>query len=331
MNPLTLWLGEKLGTAAPSRAALDAHQLRRLRETLAQSLNSRHYRERFRDHNFSGATAAEVLQALPFSSPSELRAEPLAFLAVPPDAAERVVTLPTSGTTGQPKRVYFSAAELENTAHFFQFGMQNIARRGGRVMLFMRGGEPGGFAASGGVCDLVTRAVARFGCSAVTYGEVDDAEHARAALLESGADCAVGVAAQMLKIARLPGRQPRLKSVLLSADNIPAEIAAELENRWNCEVFRHYGMTETAFGGAVDCGAHAGMHIREPDMIFEIIDPISGVVLPDGERGEVVLTTLTRRVMPLVRYRTGDFSRIIPGDCACGCPLKRLDNVEGHR
>jgi phenylacetate-coenzyme A ligase PaaK-like adenylate-forming protein len=331
MNPLTLWLAEKLENPAPSRAALDAHQLQKLRETLAQSLRSRHYRERFRNLDFRGSTAAEVLQTLPFSSPSELRAEPLAFLAVPPDAAERVVTLPTSGTTGNPKRVYFSASELENTAHFFQFGMQNIARRGGRVMLFMRGGEPSGFAASGGVCDLVTRAVARFDCSAVTYGEVGDAQLARAALVESGADCAVGVAAQMLKIARLPGRQPRLKSVLLSADNIPAETVVELETRWNCEVFRHYGMTETAFGGAVDCAEHAGMHLREPDMLFEIIDPLTGAVLPDGERGEVVLTTLTRRVMPLVRYRTGDFSRIIPGVCPCGCLLKRLDTVEGHK
>jgi phenylacetate-coenzyme A ligase PaaK-like adenylate-forming protein len=72
------------------------------------------------------------------------------------------------------------------------------------------------------------------------------------------------------------------------------------------------------------------MHIREPDLLFEIIDPVSGEVLPDGELGEIVLTTLTRRCMPLIRYRTGDISRILTGECPCGCILKRLDNVQGH-
>ena len=317
----------------------------RLRETLSFVSRSRHYAERFRDTEISSETPLKTLQTLPFTYPAELRTEPLAFLCVPLSEAERIVTLPTSGTTGTPKRVYFSAAELGATEHFFRFGMRSIARHGGRTMVFMRGGAPDGFAVPGGVCDLLSQAQSSIGCTSIAYGELgDDAqvEAASVALRTSNADCVVGTAAQMQRLAHL-GPQPSVRSVLLSADDTPREVLAELAKAWRCRVFRHYGMTETAFGGAVDCRpvfdgsdeadcveGECGMHIREPDMIFEVVDPATGEQMPDGEPGELVLTTLTRRVMPLVRYRTGDISRIIPGKCPCGCVLRRLDYVTGH-
>ncbi|MDR0838157.1 MAG: AMP-binding protein [Oscillospiraceae bacterium] len=331
MTHLTEWLSRKL-SAPPTRANLDAHIDRALRKTLDHAAkNGRHYSKYLQNIDiYSYHNIKELLKSLPFSYPAELRDAPLNFLCVPPHEVLRVVTIPTSGTTGNPKRVYFSQEELESTADFFNYGMRNIARAGGRVMIFMRGGSPDGSAVPGGVCDILTRGLARFGAEGIAYGEVTDADAARRALIASGADCAVGIASQLAQIARLPGEQPELKSALLSADNIPPETVTELEQRWGCEVFSHFGMTETAFGGAVDCAAHAGMHIREPDMLFEIIDPATGENLPDGERGELVLTTLTRRVMPLVRYRTGDISEIIPGECPCGCALKRLGHVDGR-
>lgn len=331
VSPLTEWLSRKIGAGTPSRARIDAFQAEKLRETLSRAARGGFYRERLRGFASPPGGAPDILQALPFTYPRELRADPTAFLCVSPSEASRVVTLGTSGTTGRPKRVYFSPDEIESTVDFFDFGMRNIARPGGRVMIFMRGaGVPDG------VCDTLTRGLRRFGCEGVAFGEVSDhgasssPEAARRALTESGADCAVGTAAQMLQIASLPGKQPRLRSLLLSADNIPAKTVLALKNAWGCEVFSHFGMTETCFGGAVDCPRHTGMHIREPDMIFEIIDPATGERLPDGERGEIVLTTLTRRCMPLIRYRTGDISRILTGRCPCGCALKRLDDVEGH-
>ena len=84
-------------------------------------------------------------------------------------------------------------------------------------------------------------------------------------------------------------------------------------------------------GAAVDCRALAGYHIREADLFFEIIDPDNGSPLPDGETGEVFFSTLTRKGMPLVRYRTGDLSRFLPEPCPCGTILKRLEWVRGRR
>jgi len=78
----------------------------------------------------------------------------------------------------------------------------------------------------------------------------------------------------------------------------------------------------------VDCEAHMGYHLREADLYFEIVDPLTGEVLPDGELGEVVFTTLNRTGMPLIRYRTGDVSRFLPGPCGCGTMLRRLERVQ---
>jgi phenylacetate-CoA ligase len=89
-------------------------------------------------------------------------------------------------------------------------------------------------------------------------------------------------------------------------------------------------MTEMGLGGGVDCAAGRGYHLREADLYFEIIDPDTGAVQPDGEYGEVVFTTLTRRGMPLIRYRTGDVSRFIPSQCPCGTLLKSLERIT-HR
>jgi phenylacetate-coenzyme A ligase PaaK-like adenylate-forming protein len=104
-----------------------------------------------------------------------------------------------------------------------------------------------------------------------------------------------------------------------------------IERAWGCEVFEHYGMTEMGLGGAMACEAHDGYHPREADLLFEIVDPRTGAPLPDGEYGEIVFTTLTRTAMPLVRYRTGDMSRFIPGPCPCGSVLKRLARVADRK
>lgn len=91
-------------------------------------------------------------------------------------------------------------------------------------------------------------------------------------------------------------------------------------------LFPHYGSREMALGGAVCCPAHEGMHLRENHVIAEIIDS-SGRVLPKGEFGELVITTIGMDAMPLIRYRTGDCTRILPEPCPCLSPVIRLDTV----
>ncbi len=97
----------------------------------------------------------------------------------------------------------------------------------------------------------------------------------------------------------------------------------DLARLWGTEIFDHYGMTETGLGGAVECQAHEGMHIRENDLYFETLDA-RGQRLPDGHEGELVVTTLTRRGMPFIRYRTGDRGVITAKVCACGSRIRRI-------
>jgi hypothetical protein len=109
-----------------------------------------------------------------------------------------------------------------------------------------------------------------------------------------------------------------MESVLLSADYAAESLKARISKIFHCKTLNHYGSTEMGYGGALECGNFGGLHVRAPDLYFEIIDPKSGKPAPPGEEGELVLTTLTRRGMPLIRYRTGDFSRFVPGSCECG-------------
>jgi phenylacetate-coenzyme A ligase PaaK-like adenylate-forming protein len=83
-------------------------------------------------------------------------------------------------------------------------------------------------------------------------------------------------------------------------------------------------------GGAVECPVRDGYHLREADLLFEIVDPDTGQPLNNGEVGEIVITTLTRQGMPLIRYRTGDLSHIIPEPCSCGSATRRIGAVEGR-
>jgi phenylacetate-CoA ligase len=90
-------------------------------------------------------------------------------------------------------------------------------------------------------------------------------------------------------------------------------------------------MTEMGFGAAMSCAAQDGYHLREADLLFEIIDPVSGKPLPNGHMGEVVFTTLNHQAMPLIRYRTGDLAAIINRPCPCGSKLRRMAWVQGRK
>ena len=154
-------------------------------------------------------------------------------------------------------------------------------------------------------------------------------------IVEYGADCLVGVPGQIVRLARSrAGREigtGRVSSVLLSGDYVVAPMRRAIEEAWGCRVFEHYGSTELGLGGAVQCEALAGLHVREADLLFEVVDPSTGSPVADGEEGELVATTLTRRGMPLIRYRTGDMARMSATPCACGSVLGCLEKVIGRR
>ena len=115
-----------------------------------------------------------------------------------------------------------------------------------------------------------------------------------------------------------------LKRALVSGDHCSETVLGKCEEILGTKLFPHYGLRESGLGGAYTCTAHAGMHIRENDMICEIVDE-AGNVLPDESWGELVITTIGLEAMPLFRYKTGDFARLIGGVCPCGSSVKRLE------
>jgi len=332
LTPLEPWIQSKIGLPPGTpltRTSLNDYQLDRLRETVEHARSrSPFYRSQLAGICADDLHCLEDISRLPFTTPDAIMEDDLRFLCVSQGEIERVVTLRSSGTTSAVKRLHFSAEDLELTVDFFRHGMSALVNPGERVLILMPGELPGS------VGDLLVQGLARMGALGIIHGIVRDERAAISEIVDREIDCLIGLPVQLLGLVRhadaalIP--HGRIKSVLLSADYVPQAIVREIELTWGCPVFNHYGMTEMGLGGAVDCEARSGGHIREADLYFEIIDPATGHTVPDGEHGEVVFTTLTRNGMPLIRYRTGDLSRVITEPCCCGTVLKRLEWVKGR-
>jgi phenylacetate-CoA ligase len=123
-----------------------------------------------------------------------------------------------------------------------------------------------------------------------------------------------------------------LRVAVLGAEPWSEAMRRDIEQKWNLKACDIYGLSEI-IGPGVSCEcveAQAGLHINNDHFLPEIIDPETGDPLPDGETGELVLTTLTKEAMPLIRYRTGDITRLIPEPCVCGRTSVRMDRVSGR-
>jgi phenylacetate-coenzyme A ligase PaaK-like adenylate-forming protein len=322
-TPLEKWIKTKTGQTEPlTRETLSRYQRQKLRETLEYVLaNSPYYRERL-----SGLSFGEDYTSLPFTTADDLCERSLEFLCVSQSDVSRVFTVQTWEV--KLKRCYFTDSDLDLTVDFFHHGMSGIVAPGQKVLILMPGDK------TGSVGDLLVRALSRMGVEGIAHGFVQDPGRAVEDIVTRKVDGLVGIPTQVLSIVRHEdgSRLPTglIKSVLLSSDYVPQVVVDEVAGAWGCAVFEHYGMTEMGFGGGVHCPAHEGYHLREADLLFEIIEPGSGRAVADGETGEIVFTTLTREAMPLIRYRTGDLARFIPGPCPCGTVLKRLDRIQGR-
>ena len=316
------WIAAETG--CHSREELDRWQLDRLRRVLDYAReHSPFYREHLSAVRPEDIRSRADLGKIPFTTSDQLRASPQSWLCCGAKEVERIVTLKTSGTTDFPKRVFFRREDQERTVDFFAHGMGELVSPGDRVLILMPGQQPGS------VGDLLKRALERVGVSAIIGGPVADIGASCDLLRASGCSCIVGIPVQVLGLAeyaaRLPaGQRPRLRSALLSADAAHPALKTRVGTLLNCQVFDHFGMTEMGFGVAVECSAHEGCHLRENDILAEVVDPETGTVLPDGQPGELVFTTLDLRAMPFIRYRTGDRGMLLPGHCPCGSFIKRL-------
>jgi phenylacetate-coenzyme A ligase PaaK-like adenylate-forming protein len=266
------------------------------------------------------ALAAGVLAGLPFTTEDQIAAWPEGFLAVAQDEVEGVVTVPTSGSRGPSKRIFSSAEDLRSTVDFFRHGMLHLVAPGQRVALLMGGGRPGSVGA------LLTEALAAWPVGVLVAGLAPSplTEAWLERLRAWRPDCLVGLPSQLIYLCRTAGPMPGLKTVLLSGEPAPKSLRLALEAGWGARVFVHYGLTELGLAGAVECPERRGPHLREAELMAEIASP-DGAVLGTDRPGELVLTSLARRAMPLVRYRTGDLAVLRGAPCPCGSAMRTIE------
>ena len=328
---LDIWTAEKLNTDDLTRADIESYQLEKLKEVFQLAVDE----SRFYGNLYKGMKVEtfDDFRKLPFTGPEDVRGHELEMLCVSQREISRIVTIETSGTTGTPKRVYFTEEDQELTVDFFHHGMKLIVDETDTVMILMPCRRPGSI----GV--LLKEGLERSGVKVVSYGLPDgmDSDKILEIMEREKVTHCVALATQLAVIAeKVIGRNTSegdrkydipMRSVLLSAEYVSEESRRKISDTWNCRVFEHYGMTEMGLGCAVQCPELEGFHVRELDLYLEIIDPETGEVLPDGTEGEIVFTTLTRKGMPFIRYRTGDWSSFMTGECGCGSVLKRLTRV----
>lgn len=327
LTPLEDWIVCKSGITERKRSKLEEYQLNNIRETLQYAKkNSRFYGENLSRIDTDKVDSLDVFKNIPFTYSHQIRQNSLDFLCVPQREIKRIVTVQSSGTSGEEKRIYFTERDLDLTIDFFKVGMSCLTDKSDRVMVLLPGNS------YGSIGDLLKKALTMSNVECFIHGVILDPEQTAKEIIENDITCLVGIPMQVLYLSKLKSElfKNRIKKVLLSADYVPQALIEELTKQYGCKVFTHYGMTEMGYGGGVECEALKGYHLREADFYFEIVNPDTGGTVEDGQSGEVVFTTLTREAMPLIRYRTGDIASFSTNACDCGTFLKTMKKVLGR-
>ena len=298
-----------------TREGLDELQLRRLNETLAKLKARGGF---YKDYPEQLESLSE-LRKLPFTEAADLSAQPGKFLLTSQSEVSRVISGATSGTTGPAKRVFYTARDTEHTVGFFAAGISEMLSPGEKCFIAFP------FTGPFGLGDLIAQAVERLGAFPVRAGFGQPWREMLDLIKETRPETYIGFPVTLLGLARMYGDGFPVKRALVSGDACPKGVMEELEKALGSKLYPRYGSRECGLGGAVTCPAFAGMHLRENHIIPEIVDE-RGNVLPDGEYGELVITTIGSDAMPLIRYRTGDYTRILP-PCPCGGITRRIDTV----
>jgi phenylacetate-CoA ligase len=320
-------------TETLERPALEQLQLKRLRETVARVANHvPFYRQRFAELGLKAEDIRSLpdLRRLPFTTNADLRANyPDGLLAVNRNQVSRLHT--SSGTTGKPKALFFSRQDVDNAAEL-------IAR-----CLTMAG------VTSSDVLQNIMTYGLFTGALVMHYG----AEKAGLLVIPAGPGnserqlmlmqdfkttvlhITPSYALYFADFLQTKGVNPRkdlaLRKAFVGAEPYTEETRRKIEQALGIDVYNSYGLSEmNGPGVAFECEHKQGMHLWEDNYLLEIIDPKTGEAVPDGEPGEMVLTTLCREAMPLLRYRTRDITAVMPEACPCGRTHRRLQRIAGR-
>jgi phenylacetate-CoA ligase len=315
------------------RSALQQLQLKRLQATVRRvARNVPFYREKFAEAGLKPSRMRTLadLRLLPFTTSADLRATyPNGLLAVPSDEVLRLHT--SSGTTGKPKALFFSRKDVENAAELCArcFVMTGVTRRD----VFQNMMTYGLFTGA-----LVTHYGAeKVGCLVIPAGPGNSERQLllmqdfRTTVFHITPSYALYFADFLEKRGINPRRDLALRKAFVGAEPHTEETRRKIEQALGIDVYNSYGLSEmNGPGVAFECERKHGMHVWEDNFLIEIIDPQTGEPLPDGQTGELVMTTLCREAMPLLRYRTRDITSIIAEPCPCGRTHRRLNRVTGR-
>jgi phenylacetate-CoA ligase len=286
------------------------------------------YRKKFKNIDVDKMVTKEQFESLPFTDKDDLRdAYPLDMCAVPMEDVVRIHS--SSGTTGMPVIMPYTKHDLEDWSVMFArcYQLAGITNKD-RVQI-----TPGFGLWTAGLGFMA--GVERLGAMAIPTG-AGNTDRQLQYMVDMGTTVLCSTSSYALVIAEEVDKRGirdkiHLKKGIFGSERWGDKIRERIHESLGIEFFDVYGLTEIYGPGiAIDCSNHTGMHYFNDFLYCEIIDPKTGKVLPDGEQGEVVCTTFRKEGAPLIRYRTHDISRIIPGTCACGLPYPRLDRIVGR-
>jgi phenylacetate-CoA ligase len=315
------------------RPELEALQLRRLQEVVKRvAATVPFYRQALAEAAVTPDEIRSLADArrLPFTTSADLRANyPDGLLAVPRHQVTRLHT--SSGTTGKPKALYFSRRDVDQAAEL-------IAR-----CLIMTGCTAEDVLQNMMTYGLFTGALVlhygaeKVGLLVIPAGPGNSERQLmlmqdfRTTVFHTTPSYALYLAEFIRKRGLDPRKDLALRKGLVGAEAHSEETRRKIEEALGIEAYNSYGLSEmNGPGVAFECEQKAGLHLWEDQYLLEIIDPATGVPLADGERGELVLTSLTREAMPLLRYRTRDLTSVIPVPCPCGRTHRRLARITGR-
>jgi phenylacetate-CoA ligase len=289
--------------------------------------NSPYYRDILKQKkiNPTNIKSFEDFEKIPFTNPSDLR-NPKQFFSVPESQFTKVFS--SSGTTGKPKQMYYTKNDLEKQISRNATGMHLMhgLNEDDRVRItYDFGYGPRDW----GIRFCMEQAVYRIGALAIVTGnrlppdqELELLKTYKISIIMGTTSYIYNLTWEIEKLYDL--HSLKLKNILIGSEPLPRAVRKKIESSWNTKAYQGYGLAELGTSIAGECIAQDGMHVSESDYYVEIIDPKTGEHLDDGELGEITITTLDREGMPILRYRTHDLGLIIPENCPCGLPFKRI-------
>ena len=325
-----MYLHKELETM--TRPEIEKLQLERLQKTVRHCMNSPFYKKRFEENNLKpeDIKTLDDLRKIPFTTKQDLRdTYPFGIASVPLEKATRLHS--SSGTTGNPTVILHTQKDLDEWANAVARCLHMVGLRPSDVFQnssgygmftgglgFQYGAERLGMLtvpAAAGNTKRQIKFMTDFGTTAV-HAIPSYAARIYEVMQEMGVD---------------PRRDTKLKTLIIGAEPHSEEQRRRIEQMLGVKAYNSFGMSEMCGPGvAFECTEQNGLHIWEDYYIVEIVDPETLEPVPEGEVGELVLTTINREAMPLLRYRTRDLTRILPGECPCGRHHARLDRMKGR-